>query len=412
VSLFSGLYPAFILSSYQPAVVLKGANNSGKNIGVFRKSLILVQFIFSSIMILATLLVNDQVDFINSKKLGFDKENVLTLRLPTDSTINRKSQVFIDEIKRSPSILAVSRSSMPTGSTGELMFRVEIDKQMVERTVKTIFVDYDFIDVLGLQLIQGRNFSKDFSTDLQQAFIVNQKASELFGWNEEAIGKRIQWGLMPNAQAVNDGRVVGTINDFHFLSLHNEMEPIILCLNTFGSQNLSVKLAPNRHSQTLDFLQKKWQEMADAYPFDPIFLSDRIKKNYDEEKNMQRVFKFFSMISIVVASMGLFAMLSYSIENREKEIGVRKILGASTLNVTWIVAREFLIILILAFCISAPLTFIGIQYWLQAYAYKSPIQWQSFILSLFIIISMSILAVSYHSFRLSIKNPLQSLQKD
>jgi putative ABC transport system permease protein len=410
--LIAGAYPAFFLSSLNPTRVLKGDLGGHSAIGTFRKILVFVQFTVSIFMIIATALINDQMEYLNNLNLGFDKENVITMQLPNDTSLNSGMEVFINDLKSESGVIAVCRSGMPTGGSGELMFRVEQNGELTERTVKMLFVDYGFVDVLGLDILEGRNFSKEFGTDAQQAFLVNQEAVKAFGWHGDPLGKRVQWGLMPNGQAANDGKVVGVVNDFNYLTLHDPLEPLILCLNPGGSQNLSVRLNASDPDEALSMVQSKWEEFAEQYPFDPHFLSDQLENNYANEKNMKDIFRFFALISIVIACIGLYALLSYAIENRRKEIGIRKVLGAAVWNITSLIAKDFFIILLIAFFVASPLGYLGMKEWLKDFAYQTPIQVTSFLISFFVVFTLYAVLVMVQSIRIANDNPVDSLRTE
>ncbi|NQX91501.1 MAG: ABC transporter permease, partial [Flavobacteriales bacterium] len=241
LGLLAGAYPAFVLSSLKPVQVLSGSKSNTGKVGALRKVLILLQFLFSIFMISATFLIDDQMNYIRSMNLGFDRENLITVALPSDTTARKIISPWVEDLQNDSRIVEYSRSALPTGRTAELMFRIEKEGVMTETAVKCLFVDENFVDVLGLDLIQGRNFSPEITTDVQSGFIVNQTGAEVFGWADEPLNKRVQWGLLENGQAQYDGNVIGLVNDFNFLSLHNAMDPLILCYNQTGGANLSIR---------------------------------------------------------------------------------------------------------------------------------------------------------------------------
>jgi len=411
VGILAGGYPAFVLSTLKPIRVLRGSIPNFGGVGLFRKGLILVQFVFSLFMITGTLLIGSQMDYIHSKNLGFDRENVLSIPLPADTAASRALSPLVDELREDSRVLAVSRTNMPSGQSGELMFRLEDEKgALYEKSVKTLFVDEHFMDVLGLDLKKGRNFSPEFPTDQQQAFIINETASRRFNWTEDAIDKRMQWGLLANGQATNDGKVVGIVRDFNFLSLHNPLDPLVLCYNPNGSNTISIKLKAGDYTEVISDIRSSWENKTSKHPFTFSFLDDDIEQNYSEEMNMYAIFKYFAYISILIALLGLFALLSFSVQTRTKEIGVRKILGASSTRIAWILVSDFVLILVIAFAIATPLNIYLMNSWLEDFAYQVDYGLVSPGLSLLLAAGLSVIVVIYHAYKINRTDPAMALR--
>lgn len=412
LGILAGAYPSLILSSLKPVTVLSSGKSQEGKIGLFRKSLILLQFLFSLFMISGTFLIGDQMEYMRSVNLGFDRKNLISINLPADTSDRRTIETWVEALSNDSRIVSYSRSSLPTGNSGELMFRIEKSNEMTETTVKCLFVDEHFIEVLNLSIREGRNFSRDFPTDRTSGFIVNQTAAESFGWKDKALNKRIQWGLLNNGQAQYDGNIIGTVNDFNFMSLHNPLEPLILCYNPNGGNNLSVRLASGNYSNTLKDLESSWNKILPDYPFDYSFFDQDLEQNYVEETKVFSVFTYFSAISIVLACLGLFSLLSFSIQTRAREIGIRKVLGASLANLSWIIAKDFFVLLCLAFAISTPLAYFLWNNWQQDFAYQAPLNIFSFILAYALTILLALLAVIYHSWKISKSNPIIALREE
>ena len=410
IGIGAGSYPALVMSRFQPAQVLKGNIPKTGGVGALRKALIAIQFVFSLFMITGTLLINDQMKFLDTMDLGFDKRNIITAQLPSDTTFRKKLPSLINTLKSTNGVKEVAMSYMPNVQTGELMFRVEREGKLVEQTIKFMWIDEHFLDVLGVELKEGRNFSKEFATDPQKAFIVNETAVNRFGWKNEAIGKRMQWGLEANNTATNDGSVVGVVEDFHFASLHSPLEPLVLLYAVNGTNSLSIKMEDGAGASTVKSIETAWNQIANGQPFDYAFFDDSLVQNYQNEDRVQRVFNYFSVVSILLALLGLFALISFSVQSKTKEIGLRKIMGASVWEVTWLLVREFFLVLIIAFVITVPINYYFIQYWLQGFAYTVSLNPLSFINAFLIGLVLSACIALYHTARISRSNPVNALR--
>ena len=282
---------------------------------------------------------------------------------------------------------------------------------MKDRSIKFMGADEDFFDILGLELVQGRLFSSDIQSDVRQAFIINETAAESFGW-EDPIGKRMQWGLQDNGQAYSDGEVVGVIKDFHFSSLHNPMEPLVVLYNPNFSLLFSLKLAGGEVRSGLDLLESEWKDFAGNHPLEYTFLDERIQNQYERERTLLQIFGYFAVISILIAGLGLFALTSYTVEQRLKEFSVRKILGAELKDLAFLIGREFAVLIGIASIIALPLAGWGINSWLEEFSYRISLPWLSFALSLILIAGVTILAMLYHVYRLANENPARILRDE
>ena len=413
IGILAGAYPAFILSSFKPIQVLKGGFSIKSGIGLFRKALILIQFSFAIFMIAGTFLIGHQMNHLRTLDLGFSKENLLTVNFPADSNAQKNLRPWVDQLQNNSHIKTYSRTNLPTGGTPEIMFRVEQNNgEMIEKTINCLFVDDQFIHVLGLDLLEGRNFSNTFTSEQQTAFIVNQTAAKVFGWTDKVLDKRVQWGLEAQGRAQNDGRVVGLVNDFNFLSLHNEMEPLILIFNGNRGRNFSIRLEKGDYTGALKDLESLWNDYEKKYPFEFTFFDQALDRNYRQEIRMFDVFKYFAGISIALSCLGLFALLSFSIEARRKEIGIRKVLGASLTELSWQVIKEFVILLFIAFIFASPINYYLVSEWEQNFAYKAPFSVSVYFYALLITLALAFLSILYHSYKISKADPVEALSEE
>lgn len=411
-ALLSGLYPALVLSRFQSSRVLRGILPKIGKYGGLRRVLMVVQLAFSILMIIGTLAIQAQMLFLQDKGLGFDQDQILVVDVPQDTAVFNNLGSFKDRLLSHSEVLGVTGSrSMPGRNVGELMFRIEQNTEMLDRSIKFLPADEDFFEILGLELVEGRLFSEDIQSDRQQAFIINETAAKAFGW-EEPIGKRMQWGLMGNGQAANDGKVIGVIKDFHFASLHSPMEPLVILFNPNFSALFSLKLAGGEVRSGIEVLEREWKSFAGNHPLEYTFLDERIENQYQRERTLLQIFGYFALISVLIAGLGLFALTSYTVEQRLKEFSVRKILGAELKDLALLIGREFSVLILIAGVISVPLAIWAVSSWLSEFSYSISIPWLSIVLSLLLISLVTVLAMIYHVYRLAHENPARILRDE
>jgi putative ABC transport system permease protein len=411
IGFFSGGYPALVLSKFQPVTIMKGALPKLGGYHNLRKTLLVVQYAFSLFMIIGTIAIYLQLNFLQNKDLGFEKGGLMVLSIPQDTAVYNKLKFLKNDLLQEPGIMGVTGSgNIPGQRTGELMFRIEQDGEMIEKNIKFISADEDFFEILGIDLLEGRNFNKEISTDISQAFIVNQSAVERFGWTENPVEKRMQWGLMGNGQAANDGKVVGVVKDFHFLSLHNPLEPLAVIFRPNFSGLFSIKIAANQIEQNIKLVEEKWKQFAGNHPLEYIFLDERVSNQYQQERILLKIFGYFAILSLIVASIGLFALTSVFLQQREKEIGLRKILGATLSNITSLISKEFLWLILIAFLVTVPIAWYLLGYWLQDFSYKISTPYFGFIISGLVAVLISMITVWYHIQQAANFNPSKAIK--
>lgn len=411
--LLSGIYPAIVLSSFEASRILRGNLPKLGRFGNLRRVLMVVQFGFSLFMIIGTISIFQQMHYLQNKELGFDKDQMVVITIPQDTAVYNKLSYFKDHLLTNPQILGVTGSGgVPGGNVGELMFRIEQDAQMMDKSIKMMAADEDFFDLLGIEIVAGRNFSSDIQTDIQQGFIINESAVRKFGWIDNPIGKRMQWGLEANGQATYDGKVVGVVKDFHFASLHNPMEPLAILFRPNYSLLFSVKLAGGNVRESLTWLEDEWSEFAGNHPFEYQFLDERIESQYQNEQTLLDIFSYFAILSILIAALGLFALTSFTVEQRLKEFSIRKVLGAGIPDLSRILGREFLVLLIIALVIISPLAYLAISDWLEGFSYRIEVPLYSFLLAALLSALITISTISYHILKLAKTNPARILRME
>ncbi|UCE18447.1 MAG: ABC transporter permease [Gemmatimonadota bacterium] len=400
----AGSYPAILLSSHKPINVLRTTtklDSKGEN---FRKILVVTQFTLSIGLIISTMVVANQFNFMKNAKLGFDKENLLYLQL---RGINReKIESLKTELLRHPNIVNASVSNsllneMLNGTSGAEWEGKAEDKRV---QMQFIAVDYDYMDTFKMQMAQGRFFSKEFATDIKEAVILNQaaiKAMEL----ESPIGKRFKCFWKP------DARIIGVIKDFHYRPLREELKPIILGVVSDRINYLTIRTKPIQSgvSDLIHFLENKWKEYNYDYPFEFHFLDDTIDELYAAEQRMSTIYKYFTFLAICIACLGLFGLASYSAERRTKEIGIRKVMGASVPGIIGMLTKDFLKWVLFSNIIAWPIAWYAMNTWLQNFAYRVNIGIWTFILSASLALIIALVTVSYQSMKAALANPVESL---
>ncbi len=401
----AGSYPALFLSSFNPVVVLKGTLKL--NIGAvwFRKGLVVFQFMLSAVLIISTIVVSRQVRYIRQVNLGYDRENLVYMRI--EGTLADKFEVFKTEALRLPGVAVVSRISANPTVIDNGTSSVDWDGRAPGRTVLFSFaqVGYDFVPAMKLQLSAGRDFSRDYPTDSNNV-IVNEAALRIFGY-PDALGRSVTlWGVK--------GKIVGLVKNYHFASLHDRMQPLIISLTPhhLDGDQILVRVKPGATAIALAGLEGVWKQLNPASPIKFTFSDEEYQKLYTSEQVAGRLANIFSGLAILISCLGLLGLAMFTAEQRVREIGIRKVLGASVVSLFGLLSTEFLLLVGLALLIGSPIAWYAMDRWLDGYAYHTKMDWWVFALSAGLVVFIALVTISFQTLKASMVNPVKSLRNE
>lgn len=407
IGIMAGLYPAFVISGFKPALILKGQNGSVNGGSAIRKTLVVLQFSISIIMIIATLITYQQLTFLNQRELGYAKDQVVTLVY--DGEISQRYDAFFNELTNNPAILDVSRSSkIPTGRLldyqGSFIMRGD-SLAITNISIKDVRVDHNFFTTYQVPIVSGRNFSKEIKTDDSLAFIINEAAAKMVGWtNEEAVGQ-----VFKNGPVL--GRIIGVVKDFHFESLHEPIIPVV-----FHGQNrfntISVCVSEAEMKAALAHIEKVWKEFAPNAPFTYGFLSERYNNLYESEQSQNELFFIFAGLAIFIASIGLFGLATFNAQQRNKEVSIRKVLGASVASILQLLSKEILVLILIANMIAWPVAWYFMNEWLNEFAYHIEMNIFTYLGAGILAMVITLITIGSQTMKSALTNPATILRNE
>ena len=408
IGIVAGIYPAFVISSFKPAAILKGQQGTSKGKAGLRKVLVVSQFAISIILIIATMITFQQLRYMNNRELGYNKDQIVTLQFFGE--LNATYDAFYNELLNQSSIRNASRSSRtPTGRLLDSQGSAQVQKgdslANTDVVLKNIRIDHEFFDTYQIPLVAGRNFSKDIKSDDSLAFILNESAVAMMGMTpQEILTRDFQYGNVK-------GRVVGVVRDFHFESLHEPIVPLVFHPSRFYG-NISIQVAGNKMQDALSHIEKVWKEFLPHRPFEYNFLSQQYENLYVAEKKQGQLFITFSGLAIFIASLGLFGLATFNTLQRIKEIGIRKVLGASVGNIVRLLSKEMIFLILIANLMAWPIAWYFTNQWLNTFAYRIEHNFLLYFFAAVVAIAIALITVSAQTIKAALSNPSETLRNE
>lgn len=406
IGIVAGAYPAFVLSSFRPKEVLKGRIRHRFNELTLRRVLVGIQYGMGMVLLVGMGVVFHQLQFLHDRSLGFDKEQVLVVQYFWDASVQERYQPLKEALLQIPEVGAVTASGDVPGRMATTMtFWAEGMPEEDRAGIQALYVDRDFVPTYGIEMQSGRPFDNDRPTDLSSGYLINEAAATQLGWTPEtAIGKRFS--------VHNEGRIIGVMKDFHFNSLHQQVQPLFVAIRPSWAGYISVRLSSEKAERTVRKISQVWKNQIPDRPLHHFFLDDDFNRQYLAESKLSRIVSVFAILALLIAGIGLFGMATYTFESKTKEIAVRKVLGAQLASIISVLTKDLLRPLIAALIVSLPVAFYVTNRWLESFAYQAPVDPMLFIRAVGFMVIVVVLAISFHTIRAASANPVSWLRNE
>lgn len=404
--ILAGLYPAFVMAAFQPVRVLKGLHKKANAKLSLRKVLVVGQFAVSLILLMGTLVISEQLGYMRNKGMGFDKDQIMMIPIGSVATMTRDFPTFKNKLSALSSVKSVTTISHDIGQEALPYFPMKVEGMEDEQMLPIMYVGYDFLETFGISMTRGRFFDIQNRSDSTLAFVINESAMRSLNWSEP-LGRKISFGVGGN----ENSEVIGVVNDFNFDPLRTKVGPLVIAFSP-ARGNIAIKTNAGDYRETVDRIADAWSAMFPEVPLTHNLLNDALDKTYESEERLAHVFTYFCALAIFVACLGLFALASFSAEQRLKEIGVRKVLGASETGLVLLLYREFVILIAIAFVVASPLAYYFFDQWLDSFAYRIAIGPMTFMVAMAVITAIALITVGYQSISAARTNPVKVLRSE